>query len=43
MDAALLERAEAGDTRQSDRTKVRLLARERRAHGAEMGRGLCQV
>jgi hypothetical protein len=40
--SALLEQAEAGDTRQSDRTEVRLLAREWRAHGAEMVRGFAR-
>jgi hypothetical protein len=36
--SSLLEQAEAGNTRQSDRTGVRLLAREWRANGAEMVR-----
>ena len=38
MGSALLKQADAGDTRQSDRTEVRLLAREWRANGAEMVR-----
>jgi hypothetical protein len=40
--SALLEQAEAGDTRQSDRTAVRLLAREWRANGAEMVHGFAR-
>ena len=42
MGSALLEQADAGDTRQSDRTEVRLLAREWRANGAEMVRVLAR-
>jgi hypothetical protein len=40
--SSLLAQAEAGDTRQSDPTEVRLLAREWRANDAEMVRGLAR-
>jgi hypothetical protein len=40
--SSLLEQAEAGDTRQSDRTAVRLLARKWRINGAELVRGFAR-